>query len=199
MRDENGTTAADLPVTRAADIESDKAGRSEFTVAGFGTGTVAEIESHLAQITDERDAARRALAHLEHLQYTSGPDATDGAELVATIARIAERGAQASAAGDLVGEVAQLTADLRAVKTAVTALQREVADIDTDTEIDGDAVWDEIEYRVREVAEESASEAAGEIDGDGTWAEISDRVDEAAADAVRDVIRNELVVNVDLI
>ncbi len=170
MRDENDTTTADLPLTPATDIESDKAGRAEFTVAGFGTGTVAEIESHLAQITDERDAARRALAHLEHLQYTSGPDATDGAELVATIARIAGRGAKASAAGDLVGEVAQLTADLRAVKTELTALQREVADIDTDTE----------------------------IDGDGTWAEISDRVDEAAADAVRDVIRNELVVNVDL-
>jgi hypothetical protein len=38
-----------------------------------------------------------------------------------------------------------------------------------------------------------------EPDIDAIWAEISDRVDEAAAEAARDVIRDELVVTVDLI
>jgi gas vesicle protein len=38
-----------------------------------------------------------------------------------------------------------------------------------------------------------------EPDIDAIWAEISDRVDEAAAEAAREVIRDELVVTVDLI
>lgn len=158
MKDENDTNTTDLLRTVVTELESDKAGRAEFTVAGFGTGTVAEIEAYIAQITDERDTARRDLAHLESHRAT--PDATDGVDLVATITRIAERAAERVAG-----------------------------------EIDGDSVWDEIEYRVREVAEESAPE----IDGGDIWAEISDRVDEAAADAARSVIRDELVVNADLI
>lgn len=187
MQDEYDTKTADLLNSPVGPV------LPTVTVEGWGTGTVAELEHHLAQLRDERDAARRALAHLE--RHTSGPDATDGAELVATIASIAERAAQASAASDLVDEVAQLTADLRAVKTELIAVQRELGDIDT--EIDGDAVWDEIEYRVREVAE-AASEDAAEIDGGDIWAEISDRVDEAAADAARSVVRDELVISADL-
>ena len=158
--DENDTNTGDLLDSPVGPV------LPTVTVEGWGTGTVAELEHHLAQLTVERNAARRTLADLE--RRTDTPDATDGADLVATITRIAERVAE------------------RVVERAAA-------------EIDGDAVWDEIEYRVREVAEESASEAAGEIDGGDIWAEISDRVDEAAADAVRDVIRNELVVNVDLI
>ena len=168
MRDENDTTTADLPLTPATDIESDKAGRAEFTVAGFGTGTVAELEHHLAQLRDERDAARRALADLE--RRADGPDATDGADLIATITRIAERAAE---------RVAERVAG----------------------EIDGDAIWDEIAWRVRDMSEEAASEAAGEIDGDAIWAEIEDlaAASVAFAEAARQVIRDELVVNVDLI
>ena len=168
MRDENDTTTADLPLTPATDIESDKAGRAEFTVAGFGTGTVAELEHHLAQLRDERDAARRALADLE--RRADGPDATDGADLIATITRIAERAAE---------RVAERVAG----------------------EIDGDAIWAEIEWRVRDMSEEAASEAAGEIDGDAIGAEIEDlaAASVAFAESARQVIRDELVVNVDLI
>ena len=132
---------------------------------------------------------------------TNSLDAIDAADLVATITRIAERVAErvADAAHTSADEVAQLTADLRAVKTELIALQRDFGDIDTAAEIDGDAVWDEIEYRVTDAAETAASEAAGEIDADAIWAEISDRVDEAAAAAARQVIRDDLVVTVDLI
>ena len=163
--DENDTNTSDLLRTVTTELESDKAGRAEFTVAGFGTGTVAELEHHIAQLREERDAARHALADLE--PRTNSPDAIDGAELVATIARIAERTAE---------RVAERSAG----------------------EIDGDAIWYEIEWRVRDMSEEAATEAT-RIDGGAIWAEISDRVDEAAAEAARQVVRDDLVVTVDLI
>ena len=121
---------------------------------------------------------------------TNSLDAIDAADLVATITRIAERVAErvADAAHTSADEVAQLTADLRAVKTELIALQRDLVDTAA-----------EIEYRVTDAAETAASEAAGEIDADAIWAEISDRVDEAAAAAARQVIRDDLVVTVDLI
>jgi len=126
--DENDTNTGDLLNSPVGPV------LPTVTVEGWGTGTVAELEHHVAQLRDERDAARRALAHLERI--ADAPDATDGAELVATITRIAER-----------------------------AVER----------------------------------AAGEVDGLTIWQEIEHRVEDAAADAARDVIRNEMVVNFDLI
>jgi predicted aconitase len=55
MIDENDTHTADLLRTVTTELESDKAARTEFTVAGFGTGTVAELEMYLDQIKGERD------------------------------------------------------------------------------------------------------------------------------------------------
>ena len=162
MQDEHDTSTTDLLRTVTTELESDKAGRAEFTIAGFGTGTVAEIEAHLAQITDERDSARRALADLAN---------SPGTELVALISGIAERVA------------------LRVAESVAFS----------DSEIDGDAIWDEIEYRVTDAAETAASEAAGEIDGNAIWAEIEDRVADTAAESARSVIRDDLVVTVDLI
>jgi hypothetical protein len=162
MRDENDTTTADLPLTPATELESDKAGRAEFTIAGFGTGTVAELEAHLYQVADERDTARRALAELE--RRTKSPDVLGGAELLAAISGIAERAAERVA-------------------------ERAAADVD------GDAVWEELEWRIRDTIED----AAAEIDGAAIWAEIEERAGEAAAEAARQVVRDELVVNVDLI
>jgi len=49
------------------------------------------------------------------------------------------------------------------------------------------------------VAERVAERAAGETDADAIWVELEDRVEEAAANAARDVIRDELVINVDLV
>jgi len=151
MRDENDTTTADLPLTPATDIESDKAGRAEFTVAGFGTGTVAELEHHLAQLRDERDAARRALADLE--RRADGPDATDGADLIATITRIAERAAERVAervAGEIDGDDVWAEIEYRVRETA------EEAASDAAGEIDAAAIWSEIEDRVEETAAEAA-------------------------------------------
>jgi hypothetical protein len=185
MRDENDTTTADLLRTVTTELESDKAGRSEFTIAGFGTGTVAELEAHLAQITDERDALQKE---------AQSPTTNAALNLYDAVSFAAH-----TSAGELLDQVAQLTADLRTVKSDLESMRRELGDIDTAAEIDGDVIWAEIEYRVREVAEESASEAAGEIDGGAIWAEIEDRVTDTAAESARSVIRDELVVNADLI
>ena len=62
------------------------------------------------------------------------------------------------------------------------------------------ALISRIAERVAErVAERAAERAAGETDADAIWVELEDRVEEAAANAARDVIRDELVVNVDLV
>ena len=105
MRDENDTTTGDLLNSPVGPV------LPTVTVEGWGTGTVAELEHHVAQLRDERDAARHALADLE--RRTNSPDAIDGAELVATIARIAERVA------------------LRVAESVAFS----------DSEIDGDAIW----------------------------------------------------------
>jgi len=128
MKDENDTATADLLKSPVGPV------LPTVTIEGWGTGTVSELEHHIAQLRDERDAARRALADLE--RRTNGPNAIDGADLVEVITRIAER---------------------------------------------------------------AAEQVAGEIDGPAIWAEIEYNVGDAAADAAREVIRNELVVNVDLI
>jgi hypothetical protein len=60
MIDENDTHTADLLRTVTTELESDKAARTEFTVAGFGTGTVAELEMYLDQIKGERDHLTRS-------------------------------------------------------------------------------------------------------------------------------------------
>lgn len=185
MKDENDTNTTDLLRTVVTELESDKAGRAEFTVAGFGTGTVAEIEAYIAQITDERDTLRKE-AH--------SPTTNAALGLYDAVSYAAH-----TSADDLRAEVSALTADLRTLNTELESMRRELGDIDTAGEIDGDAIWAEIEYRVREAAEEAASESAGEIDGPAIWAEIEDLATDAAAEAARSVIRDELVASVDLI
>jgi len=192
MQDEHDTKTADLPLTPATELESDKAGRAEFTVAGFGTGTVAEIEVHLAQITDERDTLQTAYRQI--MDERDSPTTSAALGLYDAVSFAAH-----TSAAELLDEVARLTADLRAVKSDLESMRRELGDIDTAGEIDGDAIWAEIEWRVRDMSEEAASEAAGEIDADAVWMEIEDRVTDAAAASARSVIRDELVVNVDLI
>ena len=118
MKDENDTTTGDLLNSPDGPV---------LAIAGFGTGTVAELEHYIDQLHGERDAARRALADLE--RRTNGPDADDGALLVYVITRIAERAAERAAA--------------RAAERAAG-------------EIDGAAIWAEIEYRVEEAAADAA-------------------------------------------
>jgi hypothetical protein len=171
MRDENDTTTADLPLTPATELESDKAGRAEFTVAGFGTGTVAELEAHLAQITNERDAFQKE---------AQSPTTSAALELYNAVALAA----QTSAAHEF-GMIEKLDDELNGLKYELAAIRREIDDADID----------DIEARIRDTVEE----AVNDTDTDAIWTELEERAGEAAAEAARQVVRDELVVNVDLI
>ena len=135
MIDENDTTTTDLLRTVTTELESDKAGRAEFTVAGFGTGTVADIEFHIAQITDERDQlareARSATTNAALGLYDAFFNASQAA-MADLIATVEEQG----------DEIRELRADLE---------ERDLPDGP-----DVDAIWLEISDRVDEAAAEAA-------------------------------------------
>jgi hypothetical protein len=139
MRDENDTTTGDLLDTPAPE--------QVVAIAGFGTGTVAELEYFIAQITNERDTLRKEA----HSATTNAALALYDAVSLAVN----------TAMNDLIVEVEEQADEIRALRADLE--DRDVPDID--------AIWAEIEYRV----------------------------EEAAADAARQVIRDELVVSVDLI
>ena len=142
MRDENDTTTADLLDTPAPE--------QVVAIAGFGTGTVAELEYFIAQITNERDTLRKEA----HSATTNAALALYDAVSLAVN----------TAMGELIIEVEEQADE-------ISALRADIADLETRDVPDIDAIWAEIEYRV----------------------------EEAAADAARQVIRDELVVSVDLI
>ncbi len=156
MIDENDTNTADLLRTVVTELESDKAGRAEFTVAGFGTGTVAEIEFHLAQITDERDTLRKEA----HSATTNAALALYDAVSLATNAALVDLISDVEAQAD---DISDLRAELRAAAGEIRDLRRELGDVDTAGEIDGAAIWAEISDRVDEAATEAARQV---IQGD---------------------------------
>ena len=120
--------------TVRAELEADKAARAEFTVAGFGTGTQAELEFFIAGITDERDTLRK-----EALSATTN----------AALALYDAVSAAANAAmADLIATVEEQTDDIR-------ELRAEVSDLE-DRDPDVDAIWAEIADRVDEAAAEAA-------------------------------------------
>ena len=135
MIDETDNITGDLLRTVTTELESDKAGRAEFTVAGFGTGTVADIEFHIAQITDERDQlareARSATTNAALGLYDAFFNASQAA-MADLIATVEEQG----------DEIRELRADLE---------ERDLPDGP-----DVDAIWLEIEDRVDEAAAEAA-------------------------------------------
>jgi hypothetical protein len=134
MIDENDTHTTDLLNSPVGPV------LPTVTVEGWGTGTVAELEHHIHQLRDERDAARHALADLE--RRTNSPDALAGAELVAVISGIAERVTE------------------RAAERAADDIRAEIEyRVEESARIDGDAIWDEISDRV----DESAAEAARQV------------------------------------
>ena len=141
MRDEDDTTTGDLLNSPVGPV------LPTVTIEGWGTGTVAELEYHLAQVTNERDTLRKEA----HSATTNAALALYDAVSLATNAAMV----------DLIVEVEEQADEIRALRADLEA--RDVPDID--------AIWAEIEYRV----------------------------EEAAADAARQVIRDELVVSVDLI
>ena len=131
MIDENDTTTADLLRTVTTELESERV----ITIAGFGTGTVSEVEFHIAQITDGRDAllkeARSATTNAALALYDAVFLATNTA-MADLIATVEEQG----------DEIRELRADLE---------ERDLPDVpDTDT------IWAEISDRVDEAAAEAA-------------------------------------------
>ena len=164
MRDENDTHTADMLRTVTTELLSDKAGRAEFTVAGFGTGTVAELEAYIDQIKGERDTLRKEA----HSATTNAALALYDAVSLATNAAMVDLISDVEAQAD---DISDLRAELRSAAGEISDLRRELGDL----------------------------AIAGEMDGGTIWAEISDRVDESAAEAARQVIRDDLVVTVDLI
>ena len=135
MIDENDTHTADLLRTVTTELESDKAGRAEFTVAGFGTGTQAELEFHIARITDERDALLK-----------EARSATTNAALGLYDAFF---NASQAAMADLIATVEEQTDDIRELRADFE--ERDLPD-DPDT----DTIWAEISDRVDEAAAEAA-------------------------------------------
>ena len=138
MIDENDTTTTDLLRTITTELESDKAGRAEFTVAGFGTGTVADIEFHIAQITDERDTLRK--------------DAHSPTTNAALGLYDAFFNASQAAMADLMATVEEQADDIRELRADLADL----ADRDAPDVPDIDAIWSEISDRVDEAAAEAA-------------------------------------------
>ena len=132
MIDETDNTTADA----ALELRTDAA---RFTlmpsIAGFGTGTQAELEFHIARITDERDAllkeARSATTNAALGLYDAFFNASQAAmaDLMATVEEQND-------------EIRDLRADLE---------ERDLPD-DPDT----DTIWAEISDRVDEAAAEAA-------------------------------------------
>ena len=135
MIDENDTTTTDLLRTVTTELESDKAGRAEFTFAGFGTGTIAEVEFHIAQITDERDTLRK--------------DAHSPTTNAALGLYDAFFNASQAAMADLIATVEEQADDIRELRADFE--ERDLPD-DPDT----DTIWAEISDRVDEAAAEAA-------------------------------------------
>ena len=123
------------------------------TVEGWGTGSVTELAHYLHQLKDERDAARAEAQRAERALYEA--DTSDGRELVAVIARIADRTAF---------EVAERIAERVAERVAEQTVER-VADEATER-----AVEDFFEGRgadlVERLAVEAVEEAIGQVRDD---------------------------------
>jgi len=146
MIDENDTNTADLLRTVTTELESERV----ITVAGFGTGTLAELEHHIAQITDGRDAllkeARSATTNAALALY----DAVSLATHAAMVDLFADVEAQA-------GDIRGLWAELRAAADDIRELRADVAILEErDLPDDGGAIWAEISDRVDEAAAEAA-------------------------------------------
>jgi hypothetical protein len=147
MIDENDTTTTDLLRTVTTELESDKAARAEFTVAGFGTGTVAELEYHLAQITDERDTLRKDA----HSPTTNAALGLYDAFFSASQAAMADLMATVEEQGDDIRELRAEVSDLED-RDDLADLRADLEDRDPDT----DTIWAEISDRVDEAAAEAA-------------------------------------------
>jgi hypothetical protein len=127
MRDENDTTTGDLLDTPAPE--------QVVAIAGFGTGTVAELEYFIAGIINERDTLRKEA----HSATTNAALALYDAVSLAVN----------TAMNDLIVEVEEQADEIR-------ALRADTADLEDRDAPDIDAIWAEISDRVDEAAAEAA-------------------------------------------
>ena len=127
--DENDTTTGNLLNSPVGPV------LPTVTIEGWGTGTVAELEYHLAQITNERDTLRKEA----HSATTNAALALYDAVSLAVN----------TAMNDLIVEVEEQADEIRALRADIADLEdRDVPDID--------AIWAEISDRVDEAAAEAA-------------------------------------------
>ena len=126
MRDEDDTTTGDLLNSPVGPV------LPTVTIEGWGTGTVAELEYHLAQVTNERDTLRKEA----HSATTNAALALYDAVSLAVN----------TAMNDLIVEVEEQADEIRALRADLE--DRDVPDID--------AIWAEISDRVDEAAAEAA-------------------------------------------
>jgi hypothetical protein len=131
MIDETDNITGDLLRTITTELESERV----ITIAGFGTGTIAEVEFHIAQITDERDTLRK--------------DAHSPTTNAALGLYDAFFNASQAAMADLMATVEEQTDDIRELRADLE--ERDLPD-DPDT----DTIWAEISDRVDEAAAEAA-------------------------------------------
>jgi hypothetical protein len=134
MIDETDNITGDLLRTVTTELESERV----ITIAGFGTGTIAEVEFHIAQITDERDT----LLKDAHSPTTNAALGLYDAFFNASQAAMA----------DLMAKVEEQTDDIRELRADVAILEERELPDDPDT----DTIWAEISDRVDEAAAEAA-------------------------------------------
>jgi len=127
--DENDTTTGNLLNSPVGPV------LPTVTIEGWGTGTVAELEYHLAQITNERDTLRKAA----HSATTNAALALYDAVSLAVNTAMEE----------LIVEVEEQAAE-------ISALRADIADLEDRDVPDIDAIWAEISDRVDEAAAEAA-------------------------------------------
>ena len=129
MRDEDDTTTGDLLNSPVGPV------LPTVTIEGWGTGTVAELEYHLAQVTNERDTLRKEA----HSATTNAALALYDAVSLAVN----------TAMNDLIVEVEEQAAEIRTLlRLYADPEDRDVPDISD--------IWSEIEDRVEETAAEAA-------------------------------------------
>ena len=131
MIDETDNITGDLLRTITTELESERV----ITIAGFGTGTIAEVDMYIDQIKGERDA----LLKDAHSPTTNAALGLYDAFFNASQAAMADLIATVEEQGD---EIRELRADLE---------ERDLPD-DPDT----DTIWAEISDRVDEAAAEAA-------------------------------------------
>jgi gas vesicle protein len=177
--------------------------------------TVTEATDYRLAVTKATDYRLAELDRIDILLSGIKPPGEDGPTTAAEFTAAEFTAAEFTVAGFGTGTVAELEFHIAQITEERDTLRKEAHSATTNAAL---ALYDaiglatntamaELIATVEEQADDirdlradlEERDQMAEPDIDAIWAEISDRVDEAAAEAARDVIRDELVVTVDLI